>query len=116
MEPLGLLDLKGSWVPWMEPLGLRSLSVPWMGQQAPLVFNVPWMGQAIRVLSLESPFPGSRSHQASASRVQSALDGANDAPGQHVMGMGDGWFHGYMPSQPQQPQMSPFWSPQRRGV
>jgi hypothetical protein len=31
------------------------------------------------------------------------------------MGMGDGWFHGPMPSQPQQPQMSPFWSPQRRG-
>ena len=50
-----------------------------------------------------------------ASRVQSALGGANDAPGQHVMGMGDGWFHGSMPSQPQQPQMSPFWSPQRRG-
>ena len=46
-KPLGLLDLKGSWVPWMEPLGLRSLSVPWMGQQVPLVFNVPWMGQQV---------------------------------------------------------------------
>ena len=135
-KPLGLLDLKGSWVPWMEPLGLRSLSVPWMGQQVPLVFNVPWMGQQVP-LQFHGALDGATSASAvqgfldgaasasrvqgfldgavGASRVQSALDGANDAPGQHVMGMGDVWFHGPMPSQPQQPQMSPFWSPQRRG-